>query len=281
MNSSKKRYAYKIQWHDPRPAHDGPGKITRPLHEIWHPRLVVINQQRLWESIPDLVDIFPDGTVVYYERLWGDFSQPLILWDFPFDRQHFEISLTAVGYTPEEVELRVDADTSGLAADFSQPDWTVTGWDVERRLYDPYKTGKGVPSVVLFFDAPRKPGYYVLKVIFPLILIVIMSWTVFWIAPSESETQISVAVTSILTLIAYRFMVDTMLPNISYPSRMDFFILGSTVQIFFALIQVMVTSSLAGKGREQQAVRIDLWCRFIFPVIFVGLCIVAFWVPFG
>ncbi len=65
-----------------------------------------------------------------------------------------------------------------------------------------------MPSVVLFFDATRKPGYYVLKVIFPLILIVIMSWTVFWIAPSESGTQISVAVTSILTLIAYRFLQE-------------------------------------------------------------------------
>ena len=62
--------------------------------------------------------------------------------------------------------------------------------------------------------ASRQTGYYVLKVILPLVLIVIMSWVVFWIDPNEPGTQISVAVTSILTLVAYRFMIDSLLPNV-------------------------------------------------------------------
>ena len=52
------------------------------------------------------------------------------------------------------------------------------------------------------------------RIILPLLLIVAMSWLVFWIDPELAGPQISIAVTSMLTLIAYRFMVGGMLPKI-------------------------------------------------------------------
>jgi hypothetical protein len=36
-----------------------------------------------------------------------------------------------------------------------------------------------------------------------------MSWSGFWIDPVNANSQISIAVTSMLTLIAYRYAVDT------------------------------------------------------------------------
>ena len=62
------------------------------------------------------------------------------------------------------------------------------------------------------FTASRNVQHYILKVILPLVLIVMMSWAVFWIDPVTSNSQISIAVTSMLTLIAYRFAVDSQLP---------------------------------------------------------------------
>jgi hypothetical protein len=59
------------------------------------------------------------------------------------------------------------------------------------------------------FYASRLAQYYLLKVILPLLLIVMMSWTVFWIDPTNGGPQISVAVTSMLTLIAYRFSIGS------------------------------------------------------------------------
>ena len=58
------------------------------------------------------------------------------------------------------------------------------------------------------FEARRYPGYFISKVILPLIFIVAMSWVVFWIDP-ESGTRVSVSVTAMLTLIAYRFAVGS------------------------------------------------------------------------
>jgi cadmium resistance protein CadD (predicted permease) len=103
-----------------------------------------------------------------------------------------------------------------------------------------------------------------------------MSWVVFWIDPSEGGSQIGVALTTMLTLIAYRFAVGSELPNIPYLTRMDYFLLASTVLVFATLIEVVITSHYARSGRIQQAHRIDLWARWMFPAVFVFLTLHAF-----
>ena len=56
---------------------------------------------------------------------------------------------------------------------------------------------EGVRELIRENPHTRKTGYYFLKILAPLILIVAMSWVVFWIDPTEAGTQISVAVTGI------------------------------------------------------------------------------------
>lgn len=84
----------------------------------------------------------------------------------------------------------------------------------------------------------------------------------------ESGTQISVAITTMLTLIAYRFAIDTDLPNVSYLTRLDFFILISTILVYASLIEVIVTSTFAKSERLSQARKIDFWMRWLFPSAF-------------
>ena len=79
----------------------------------------------------------------------------------------------------------------------------------------------------MIFTAQRYTTNYVLKIILPLFMIVAMSWIVFWINPEQAGTQIGVATTSMLTLIAYRFMVGGTMPPVPYLTRMDYFIFGS------------------------------------------------------
>jgi hypothetical protein len=98
----------------------------------------------------------------------------------------------------------------------------------------------------------------------------LMSWVVFRIEPSEPWIQLSIAMTSMLTLIAYRFAVDTQL------SRLDTFILTSTLLAFFSLIEVLVKTILDNKQQTKLAKKIDQYCRVIFPVIFAVATIAIF-----
>lgn len=87
---------FDAQWQDPRLAHEGPGVVVRPISEVWNPGLQILNRQRAFVTMPEQVEIHPDGMVVYRQRVWGVFSQALSLKDLPFDQHSFGIELVSV-----------------------------------------------------------------------------------------------------------------------------------------------------------------------------------------
>ena len=256
------------RWTDPTLKHLGPNIIMRPLKDVWHPRIQFINQQKIFHTFAPEVEISPEGEVVYRIRVWGNFSQPLNLRNFPFDKQQFEIILIASGHKPDELPLIPNNEIQSSIADkLSLADWSIVESNGKTSIYEPIPNVK-VSAFSFHFIAKRHSDYYLLKVILPLLLIVGMSWIVFWIPPKQAAIQISVSVTSMLTLIAYRFAVDNHLPNISYLTRLDYFILGSTVIVFLTLLQVVITSTIATTNLKLALV-IDLHSKWVFPLIFI------------
>jgi len=272
---------FEARWHDPELVHPGPHPITKPLSEIWRPNLQVINQQHVWESFPEKVEITPEGLVTYRQRLWGNFSQKMNLKDFPFDRQTFTVHFVAAGYNPGQVELVSDKGRkTGISGSLSESDWEILHWHTEPARYEPIPGHSGPPGYAFTFEAQRKQNYFFFKVIIPLVLIVMMSWVAFWIDPSEFGTDISVAVTSMLTLIAYRFAIGMFLPVVSYLTRLDLFILGATILVFLCLVEVVITSVLVRRHRGELADTVDRYSRWVFPAIFVWLVIQTLYLPF-
>jgi hypothetical protein len=107
--------------------------------------------------------------------------------------------------------------------------------------------------------------------IMPLSLIVLMSWIVFWLDPSRVDAQVGLAATAILTLIAFRFSIENLLPPVSYLTRLDYFLTGCTWLVFLAMLEVVITARLVNDERLAPARRIDRWSRGIFPVLFASL----------
>jgi hypothetical protein len=269
---------FDIRWRDPRLVHEGRGEVSRSLEEIWHPRIQIVNQQRVFKGLPEILEVMPDGGVTYRQRLWGTFSQPLSLQEFPFDQQDFTLQFISPGFSFDEVNLIPNDELQEgvyIADELSLPDWTIDRVEATAEPYLITKNDSGSPGFAVTFSAHRMVGYFVFKIIVPLVLIVAMSWIVFWIDPQQASTQISVSVTSMLTLIAYRFSIDGMLPKVSYLTRMDFFILGSTVLVFGALLMVVVTSVTARDGQIERARTMDRISRVVFPLVFVVVGSVA------
>jgi Neurotransmitter-gated ion-channel ligand binding domain/Neurotransmitter-gated ion-channel transmembrane region len=273
-----------LRWKDARLAHTGTGVAHYPLDQIWTPRVSIANEtSSVVRKLSEFAEVEPDGTVLYRQRYVGSFTQPLRLQSFPFDRQAFRIQFVAVRYQPNEVTFVPDQnwirdglrEGAGMSPSITLPDWTVEKWNAKA---DDYALTPGLQysGYAFEFTASRNVQHYILKVILPLVLIVIMSWVVFWTDPTNSNTQFSVAVTSMLTLIAYRFAVDSQLPRLPYMTRLDVFFLISTLLVFFSLIEVLVTTILENNQRKKQAQTIDRYCRVIVPVIFVIASIATF-----
>lgn len=273
-----------LRWKDPRLAHTGSGVVRYPLEQIWHPRIAIVNETNsVSHKIPDAVEVEPDGRVNYRQRYAGAFTQPLRLHSFPFDRQTFHIQLVAVRYRLNEVIFVPDQDWvsnglkegGGIAPSITLPDWTIENWKTKLL---PYALAPGFEysSYAFEFTAARNVQHYIWKVILPLVLIVSMSWAVFWIEPNNASSQFSIAMTSMLTLIAYRFAIDSQLPLLPYMTRLDVFILISTILVFLSLIEVIATIVLDNSLKKKRAKRIDAYCRVIFPVIFAIASIAIF-----
>ncbi len=264
-----------MRWHDKRLAEDTESIRKLPLDKVWNPRILIINQGgKLWESLPEVVEVTPDGTVTYRQRYVGSLSQPLTLSNFPMDEHLFTIQFVAVGYADGDLEFVPDviADVSGGAIykQLSLPDWEIVKFEVVPR---PYKALKGHHNAgfAAEFTARRYFPYYLWQVIAPLFLIVMMSCTVFWIDLSNASSRIGVATSAIFTLIAFRFVLAGLLPRLPYMTRMDYFTLGSTLLVFLALVEVILASALANGSYDRMAHTIDKYARFAFPILFLLL----------
>jgi len=266
-----------LRWKDARLAHAGTGVAHYALDQIWTPRVTIANETgSVVRKLPESAEVEPDGTVRYRQRYVGSFTQPLRLQSFPFDRQAFRIHLVAIRYQPNEVRFEPDENwihdglkkAAGMSPSLTLPDWAVEKWDTKASAYA-LTPGLQYSGYAFEFTASRNVQHYVLKVILPLVLIVMMSWSVFWTDPTNSNTQFSIAVTSMLTLIAYRFAVDSQLPRLPYMTRLDVFFLIGTLLVFFSLIEVLVTTILDNNQQAARAKKIDRFCRLIVPIVFV------------
>jgi hypothetical protein len=278
-----------LRWKDARLAHTGTGVTYYALDQIWTPRVSLANEKNsVVRKFPDSVEVETDGTVIYRQRYVGSFTQSLRLQSFPFDRQAFHIQLVAMRYGPNDVAFLPDENwihdglqqAAGISPSITLPDWKVEKWDAKARVYA-LTPGIQYAGYAFEFTASRNVQHYILKVILPLILIVMMSWSVFWTDPTNSSTQFSIAVTSMLTLIAYRFAVDSQLPRLPYMTRLDIFFLISTLLVFFSLIEVLITTILDNNRQIAGAKKIDRYCRVIVPAIFVMASIAIFAHPRG
>ena len=265
----------RLRWKDKRLANPGGSTRQIRLEEVWNPRVLLANRQGLVSrSLPEVVQVDPDGTVLYYQRYTGTLSQPLNLSGFPMDTHTFKIHFVAVGYGAYQLKFLPDVhrniDGGSISNDLSLPDWKVLSYQASALPYEPIE-GISAAGFAFRFEAERFVAYYIWQVILPLAVVIVMSWAAFWVGGENVGVRIGVATSSILTLIAHRFVLASLLPRLPYMTRMDYFTVGSTLLVFLALITVVLTAVLAGKEYEVLARKVDIWARVAFPATFLSL----------
>lgn len=255
-----------LTWKDPVLAHSGTSFVSRALEDIWHPDIQIAQGANLRLLRKRVADVFPDGTVRYRQRYAGPLGQTFRYSDFPLDRQVVQIHVLS----PLAGQLAfVEDPRTGVASELSVPNLVVGAWTFGTGVTEIQEMR--LPSFTLEFPVERHLATFVWNILLPLTLVVFMSWTVFWISPSLAASQIAVATTSILTLIAYRFFLRQSVPSLPYLTRLDQFTLGASVLVFLALVEVITTTSLAERGKLPLAQRLDRGARWFFPLLFMGI----------
>ncbi len=269
-----------LRWQDERLVFPGNAPKNVRLNEIWNPRLVILNQQgNLTAALPNIAEVSPDGTVTLRQRLTGKLSQSMDLRKFPMDKHQLSVHFAAVGYNEEQLQFvpiaRDGLHGGNISENLSLPDWKVTDFEAKSAPYQPVKE-VSTAGFALEFMATRHFAYYLWKIVLPFSVVLIMSWGAFWIRRDNVAVRVGVATSSVLTLIAHRFIVATLLPGLSYMTRLDYLTVGGTVLVLCTLITVVLSSRYDGQEDLEAAKNINVLARILFPTAYLIMLILFF-----
>ena len=210
------------RWHDEQLADPDSNRIRRlALADVWHPQLGIRNRRNVELLFPMEVEVDRDGNAHYRQRISGELSARLDLRDFPFDRQVLPIEVVSLRYGPEEVSLEVDAGRTGSLDRFTLPGWDVELGEARSSDVQLAAQGRALSQIELPIHVNRQVAYYRWTMLAPLVLLVLMAWSVFWIDPSLLPSQLAVSTTSVFALIAFRLSMRDLLPPVPYMTRSE------------------------------------------------------------
>ena len=234
------------RWVDKRLAYtpEGPQDQERnyALGQIWIPQLEMINAASPRSRTEVSITVSPDGTVRFAERLAVTLSSSFHLRRFPFDQQHLLVIIHPFLADGPRLRFKLDNESTWTASEFtsftSLAQWHLNG--LRSQLLDAATYGgMTVPEARFEIDVTRRSSFYLWKVFVPLLLMVFLSWAVFWIEASDLSNQIQVAVTTILTVIAFAFAISATMPRLPYLTYIDAFFLECYIYVFLAVVELM------------------------------------------
>jgi len=92
----------------------------------------------------------------------------------------------------------------------------------------------------------------------------------FWIETDDLTNQVQVAVTTILTVIAFAFAISATMPRLPYLTYIDAFFLECYIYVFFAVVELMtVHVTHRSERRRDLGLRIRSYSKWVIPASFV------------
>jgi hypothetical protein len=270
------------QWRDPRLTYQpgGPAEKFRTLApgSVWQPRLVILNVVGPRHTYETSLRVEPDGLMSYVERFDAALTSTFHLKSFPFDAQKLEIIIHPftvqqpfVTFVPSQLPVWTAAEFNTYS---SLESWRFKSITSDVRLAAS-QFGKNTMAEARFEIAVvRRYGFYLWKVFLPLLLMVIMSWSVFWFDPPEVSSQVTIAVTTILTIIAFALAISLTLPRIPYLTFADAFFLTCYVFAFITMVELTAVHIAYRNEQRKVAARIRHAARWLVPSAFVAINVI-------
>jgi hypothetical protein len=274
-----------LVWKDTRQAFDpeieevdekffhGPYQFNE-LSPDWFPQLVLANATEVDDPQGVILRVARDGTNTLIQTITAEARSLLELRRYPFDRQRLKAVFTVLGFDESEVVLTAgEGAARGDLMNIQVPQWDVTGIDVSIGAAAAPHAAAGVQSsvLVLNLDVQRRPAFMIRLVIFPLMLIVLLSWSVFWMDRSSLGDRMAVSFVGILTAVAYQSMVSDIMPQISYMTLMNAILNFSFLAMSATVVVNLIVGAMDKRGESESGERLDLRCRWLFPLIYAGL----------
>ena len=289
----------KLSWHDPRqafdPAAEGVGEKIYQGHfqfnEIftgWFPQVVLVNESGLYEKQGALLRVRPDGSMTLFETINAVAKVDLDLRRYPLDSQRLEAVFEVLGFDSNEVVLRVGSGSDDGVLNLDQlirmPQWYLTEINSSIGSRNTSLIGNGAATststFIVSMDMQRRSFFIFRLVLFPMMIIVMLSWVVFWMDKSSLGDRLSISFIGILTVVSYQILLGETLPRIAYFTLTNGFMNASFLIMCISVVVNLRVGNLDRRGLVEQGDRLDRLCRWIFPISYFGTLLVFLWMSF-
>jgi hypothetical protein len=266
-----------VQWRDPRLIYQpaGPQDKYRTLapDSVWRPRLVIINVVEPRETFETSLHVEPNGLISYIERFDALTTSTFNLRSFPFDTQTLEVLVHPFSDQQQSISFVRSQLPVWAAPEFNTYS-SLESWEFVSLAFSNRRAASefgeyAIAEARFEITVKRRYGFYLLKVFLPLLLMVIVSWAVFWFDPSEVSSQVTIAVTTILTIIAFALAISLTLPRVPYLTFADAFFLTCYIFTFVTMVEVTSVHIAYRNQRHKLASRMRHTARWLVPTAFV------------
>lgn len=269
-----------VNWQDKRLAFSGnetrfySGKRAETkLNDIWHPTLTITHSRSTRKVDQRSLSITPTGVVTYIERFNVDLEIDINMRDFPFDKQ--DISITVVPFTKNynNMVFKIAKKHQGISKLAHLPEWYVKGVSLKTREIYTDSIGPNTPAYILTLHYERKSNFYVLKVLFPLVIIVMLSWSVFWMINQPIVNSVAIVLMAMLTIVAFQWVIADNTPKVAYHTFFDALLTLSYAIVGLTIVALARINTLA----SVRSLRLARICRILFPIMYIiGLLIIVY-----
>jgi hypothetical protein len=242
------------------------------LAPAWYPQAMLANASEVQDMQGVVVRVAPDGTGRLVQPINAVARSALDLRRYPFDHQRLEAIFEILGFDDSEVVIE-DGGATVNRSRIQVRQWDLVDFATStRKIAAPYAGETGSSSaLVVSLDMERQPFFMVRLVILPLIVIMMLSWVVFWMDRTSLGDRMSVSFVGILTAVAYQTMVSSIMPQISYMTLIHGFLYFSFVLMCATVVVNLLVGNCDRRGDLARGDLIDRRCRWIFPLAYIVL----------
>ncbi len=211
--------------------------------------------------------VYPDGRVELLARINATLRTRLDYRNFPFDTQVLPFELESFPWNRDQVRLVADREHTGYGQLFALTEWEVTGLEIDQ--YERSRVRDVVPfsNLVFKISIERDSGFYLWKIFLTVIIIVSLTWVVFWMSGEGLGRRAGISSSGILTVIAYQFVTTSSLPKVSYLTVADKVMILSIVFIAATMVESVLVDSLTRTDLPRK-LKFDRICRVAFPAAY-------------
>lgn len=218
-------------------------------------------------TIQDVMsDTLDNGQIWVLMKLKCVMKQNWQVHNFPFDKQHLEVSIENSEFDTRKLVFELDTTGSHFDPHFTVDGWKIHDFKAHKRIAH-YGTDFGDPtlntdkseyaSYILSLDLSRNAWGLYLKMFIGMYISFLIAFISFNIDQSDSGPRFELPVGGLFGSVGNKYIIDTSLPESSHFTLVDSLHALTFVSIFIILAISVYSLRIYDMGLQEKARRID------------------------